>query len=100
MIPPDDQPGFDFSSRSDGPDGYSRWQAERRAALASLARALGLPLGHRVDAELRGGVRLEGILQLADDELWLEPRRDLRIRLRIGRCTFAAEEIERCVRTD
>lgn len=93
---------LDFSFGGDPkPDGgYARWQEERRAALERTARELGLPLGHRVDVELRDGTRLTGELRLASEELWIEARRDFRLTLRIDRCTFTAAEIAACVRLD
>ncbi|MCK6501098.1 MAG: hypothetical protein L6Q38_16585 [Nitrospira sp.] len=95
-----EQLGLDFQAPRQGGDGYTRWQSERRAAQAALARKLGFPIGHEVEVELKGEVVLRGALQLAEDELWMEHRRDLRIRLRVGRCDFAAAEIVRCVRLD
>ncbi|MBL9136518.1 MAG: hypothetical protein JNK85_11645 [Verrucomicrobiales bacterium] len=100
MVADGDQLGFNFDTPPQGTDGYSRWQSERRAALSALAAKLGFPIGHRVEAELNGGVVIRGVLQLADDDLWLEPHRDFKIRLRIDRCIFAASEIVQCVRLD
>jgi hypothetical protein len=100
VVPDNEQLGFDFQSSRDGGDGYSRWQSERRAAQDALARKLGFPIGHKVEVELKGEVVIRGLLQVADHELWMEPNRDFKIRLRIERCTFAASEIVRCVRLD
>lgn len=80
--------------------GLDRWHAERETALRNLARELGLPLGHRTEVFLRDGTRLIGNLRLAEDRLWIDPRRDLKLLLRIDACTFAAAEIESCVRLD
>jgi len=100
---PPEQLGFDLTPGGGGegkPSGYDRWQTERRQALAEAARKLGLPLGHRAEVILRGGVRLVGDLRLAEDTLWVEARRDFHVLLRIERCTFTAAEVESCVRLD
>ncbi|MGE3311116.1 MAG: hypothetical protein AB7O66_14195 [Limisphaerales bacterium] len=100
------QLGFDFDADTDADagaepsDGLTRWHEERRLALKEMARQLGLPLDRRVEVILRGGVRLRGTLHLASEELFIEPRRDLRLELRIDRCTFLPTEIESCVRID
>lgn len=80
--------------------GLDRWHQERQRALGELALQLGLPLGHCVDLQLRDGTRLHGRLLLADDNLWIEPERDVHRLLRIDRCTFTAAEVEVCVRVD
>lgn len=100
MIPGSEQMGFHFDAPPPATDGLSRWHQERQNALRDLARQLGLPLEKNVEAILKGGIRLRGILRLAEDELVLTPKRDLRLRLRIERCTFLPTEIESCVRLD
>jgi len=80
------------------PGGLDRWHQERERALNALARTLGLPLGHPVELELQDGTRLRGRLVPAEDTLWFEPGRD--VRLRIDRCTFRPAEIAACVRLD
>jgi hypothetical protein len=90
---------IDFASQQGG-QGYTQWQASRRAALGELARKLGLPLGRGVEVRLRDGVVLRGQLSLCEEQLFIEPKRDFRLELRIGRATFAAGDIESCVRLD
>jgi hypothetical protein len=81
-------------------DGFNRWQAERRESKRVLAQRLGLPLGHEVEVWLRGGVRLQGRLELAEEKLFVPDDNDPHLRLVIGHATFEAGEIESCVRTD
>lgn len=96
----DPQLGLNFDNPASSTDGYSQWQKERRAALESMAQKLGLPLGHQAEVILRDGACLRGTLLLDGEELWVEARRDFRLTLRIGRCTFEAREIESCIRLD
>ena len=49
---------------------------------------------------LRGDVRLRGRLELAEEKLFVPEGDDAHLRLAIGRASFAAGEIETCVRTD
>jgi len=97
---PDPQLELPLGSGNQGGSGLDRWHAERDAALRQLSRNLGLPLGHRVEILLRDGVRLIGILRLADDRLWIEPARDFQVLLRIDACTFTPAEIDSCLRLD
>ena len=95
------QPQLEINFRSSQPEhGFQIWLNQRRAALTELARHLGLPLGHPVELWLKGDVRLSGILQLAEPPLFLPEDRNLRLELRIERCTFTPEDIESCVRVD
>lgn len=98
----DGQLGFRFDATGDSVpgDGLDRWQAERRAALEQLGRRLGLPLGHRVDIRLAGGIQLRGRLMLADREGRLPRPEDPLPQLRVDRCTFGCGEIESCTRVD
>lgn len=95
-----EQLGLNFYRDTDGRDGLTRWHEERREAIQDLARKLGLPLDHPAEVVLQGGIRLRGILRLAQEELLIEPKRDLGLQLRIDRCTFLPTEIESCVRLD
>lgn len=95
-----EQLGLNFSRETDATDGLARWHEERQAALRDLAQKLGLPLDHPAEVVLQGGIRLRGILRLAQEELFREPKRDLRLQLRIDRCTFLPTEMESCVRLD
>ena len=97
---PDPQLELPFGAGPGTTSGLDRWHAEREDALRQLSHDLGLPLGHRVEIMLRDGVRLIGILRLADDQLWVQPGRDLRIELRIDACTFTPAEIVSCLRLD
>ncbi len=95
-----EQLGFDFASGGAGGDGLNHWHEQRQAAIQELARKLGLPLDRKVEAYLKDGTCLRGILHLARDELLIDPKRDLTLLLRIDRCTFTPTEIESCVRLD
>ena len=87
-------------SGATGPDGLSAWRRQRQGMLDQTARANGLPLGHPCHVELRYGVTLDGLLVLADDELFVEVERNPELRLRIGKCTFTAGEIVSVARLD
>lgn len=102
MKPRDPNPQLDLAFGSPNPrgEGYTRWHQERRDALEDMARKIGLPLGHHAEVVLRDGTVLRGALSLATDELWVDPRRDLRLTLRVDRCTFEARDVESCVRLD
>lgn len=89
-----------FESARRAGDELSRWRQERLTALNALARELGLPLGKDVEVRLKDGTTMRGVLELADDVLWVEARRDFRMALRIQRCTFLPGDIEACVRMD
>jgi len=88
---------FDAASEQHG---YERWQEERRAAKATLAQRLGLPLGRQVEVWLRGEVRLRGRLDLAEKRLFVPEGDDGNLQLAVGRATFRIAEIESCVRMD
>lgn len=95
------QSEFDFNAANPTPDGLTAWHRERQERLAALARANGLPLGHPCRVELAGGVVLEGVLRIAEDELCLSnPTRDLKLKLQIDRCQFSPREILSAIRLD
>jgi hypothetical protein len=96
---PEQQFEFEFN-RSQSEAGYNQWQQERRAALEKLARKMGLPIGHRVEVWLQGGIRLRGWLRLEEERLWVENARDFKLRLVVDGVPFTAAEIESCVRQD
>ena len=100
MKPDTSQIEFQFGQSLSTKDGLDQWHQERERTLQDLAGKMGLPLGHKVEVMLRGGALLQGNLRLADDQLWIETQRNFRLLLRIDRCTFAAAEIESCVRLD
>ena len=90
-FPPSEQPGV---------DGLARWRGQRQEIFKAMARANGLPLGHPCHIELRDGTTLEGLLQLATEELFLDAERNPKLKLRIERCTFSAVEILSVARLD
>ncbi len=95
------QSEFDFHTIGQVPDGLTAWHRERQERLAAIAQANGLPLGHPCRVELAGGVVLEGVLRIAEDELCLShPTRDLKLKLQIDRCQFFPREILSVVRLD
>ena len=88
-------------SCSNGPvDGLSAWRRQRQDALGELAKKFGLPLGHRAEVWLRGGIRLEGILRLQEQLLWIEDDAAREIMLEIDGVAFKRFEIESCKRQD
>jgi hypothetical protein len=80
--------------------GFQSWLDARRLAMTKLAAQLGLPLGRTVEIWLKGDVRLNGVLQLAEAPLFVDERRNLELELRIDRCTFTPRDIEACVCVD
>ena len=80
--------------------GLDLWREQRRAETESLARRLGLPIGHAVQIWLTSGTLLEGTLLLAEDDLLLDHERSTKLRLQIDRADFQASEIASCVRID
>jgi len=96
------QDEFNFAAAevAPGPDGLTSWRAQRLSVLDALARANGLPIGHRCHIELHDGTSLDGLLQLETDKLILETERNPKLRLRINRCTFAASDISSVSRAD
>lgn len=95
------QDEFNFDSAS-GSNGLETWRQQRQQQWMALAKVHGLPLQHLCRVELRGGVELEGLLGLAEDDLLLLPNleRDLELHLQIGRCIFTPREIVSVVRLD
>lgn len=81
-------------------DGLSVWHAELEAQQQQLAQRLHLPIGHQVELWLRGGVRLRGRLQCAEEMLVTAGIDANHARLAIGRTEFTPQEIESCVRMD
>jgi hypothetical protein len=81
-------------------DGYENWQAQRRQALAEAAHRLGVPLGHQVEAWLKGGVRLRGLLRTKEEWLFLTPDNLHQTELTVGGVTFRFGEVESLVRKD
>lgn len=93
------QDEFDFGTGSAG-EGYTRWLAERKRALAELARQSNLPLDHQVEVWLAGGIRLRGKLQLQEERLFLQEDDVKRLGLRVDHVPFTIGEMESCVRLD
>jgi hypothetical protein len=80
--------------------GFQAWLNQRRVAMTKLAQQIGLPLGRRVEVWLKGDVRLDGVLELAQPLLFIPEDRNPKLELRIDRCTFVPADIESCVRLD
>ena len=95
----DSQPRLPFASDGAG-QGYERWQEQRREAMQQLARQLNLPLGHRAEVWLRGGIVLRGTLRLREELLFVEQQPDYNLQLLVDGVPFAVSEIESCVRLD
>jgi hypothetical protein len=94
-----DHPQFDFDAPN-APDGYKRWQAQRYACRQELAERLGLPLGRGVEVWLKDGVLLRGLLNLAEEPLFVEADRMATLELVVDKIRFRPSEIESCVRLD
>ena len=92
------QMALDFSGTSGGTpgEGVEAWRTERRNALEMLARKQGLPLGRQVRIDFWNGPSLEGLLVLDEEKLFVDPRRDSSLHLRIGHADFHANEIAAC----
>ena len=90
---------FDFGGGSAG-DGHTRWLAQRKLALAELARQIHLPLGYPVEVWLAGGVRLRGKLQLQEEKLFLGNDDVQHLGLVVDHVPFSIHEMESCVRLD
>ncbi len=93
------QSEFNFASPT-GADGYSEWITGRKLAAAELARRIGLPLGHKVEVWLCGGIRLRGLLRLPEELLFIEEDRLRHLELMVDRTSFTYRELESCVRLD
>jgi hypothetical protein len=81
-------------------EGYTKWVALRQLAVEAAAQKLNLPLGHRSEVWLRGGIRLRGTLRLANEVLFIEETRILDLALVLDGVTFTYAEMESCLRLD
>lgn len=89
-----------FSFDSPGPaamSGLDLWREMRRRQLNEMNLNLGLPIGCRVRIVLTSGPSVEGRLLLQDEELWLSPRRNASVRLRVGAVDFLASDVDSCI---
>ncbi len=93
---------FDFRKMgaSDQEDGLTAWRKQRREALASVGRQVGLPLGRRVEVRLTDGLVLRGRLGLKHERLFPEPARSPNLELQVEGVSFRQSEIEACVTLD
>ena len=92
------QSEFNFKDHpASGADALSLWRKQREEQLLTLARTVGLPLGHHVEVWLRGGICLRGCLQLGDPLLIqvLENHDSL---FAVGNTPFRLAEMESCTR--
>ena len=90
---------FEFGSGNAG-EGYTRWLAQRKLAVAELARQIKLPLDHQVEVWLVGGVRLRGKLLLQAERLFLGNDDVQHLGLLVDHVPFTIREMESCVRLD
>ena len=65
------QAEFNFEGRHSNAE-FQGWEIARREAQKEWARALKLPVGKRCEVWLKDGVRLEGVLQLAEAKLFVD----------------------------
>lgn len=80
--------------------GCEAWKQERARATENLARKLGLPLGHPVEAWLVGGVRLRGVLRVKDGAFLPPTGQGPKLVFVVDGVEFQQSELESCVRTD
>jgi hypothetical protein len=81
-------------------DALLAWREQRKQAHIALARKIGLPLDHKVELWLRGGIRLRGMLRMKEN-LLLVPEDDAPdMAFEVGNVPFLIEEMESCVRLD
>ena len=80
--------------------GYTQWLSGRKLAAQALARQIGLPLGHRVEVWLVGGIRLRGILRLQEEILFIQEDRLRHLELLVDHVAFTYREMESCIRLD
>ena len=81
-------------------DGHAKWVALRKMGAEAAARQLNLPVGHRAEVWLRGGIRLRGTLRLVNEVLFIEEERIRQLALALDGVTFTYAEMESCVRLD
>jgi len=81
-------------------DGFVKWVTGRRLLAEELARQIHLPLGHRVEVWLYGGIRLRGKLRLKEELLFIEADQARHLELLVDNVSFAIREMESCVRLD
>jgi len=79
---------------------HVRWLDGRKMAAAELARRMGLPLGHKVEVWLYGGIRLRGTLRLQEEVLFIEEDRVRHLELTVDKVAFAYREMGSRVRLD
>ncbi len=80
--------------------GYTQWLTGRRMAVEELARRINLPLGHQVEVQLLGGIRLRGRLRLEEEVLFIDEERVRHLGLVVDKVPFTYRELESCVRLD
>jgi hypothetical protein len=91
----------EFSFHSSGqPDGYVKWVVSRRLAARDLACRLNLPLNRKVEVWLQCGIRLEGILELKEEALFIEEDRLRHLEFTVDGVSFTYRELESCVALD
>jgi len=90
---------FNFDAASESA-GYSKWLTGRRMAVQNLARRIHLPLGHKVEVWLCGGIRLRGRLRLREEVLFIDEERIRHLELKVDEVVFTYREMESCVRLD
>ncbi len=93
------QGGLDFEAGGTA-DGQAKWVALRRMGAEAAARQLNLPVGHRAEVWLRGGIRLRGTLRLVNEVLFIEEERVRQLALVLDGVTFTYAEMESCVQLD
>ena len=93
------QEEFTFTQATEA-TGYDRWKQDHAVALETLARSIGLPLGHRVEVWLRGNIRLTGRLTLRKQQLFISGNKDPHLELVVDNVPFTSGELESCIRLD
>ena len=98
-LAPNAQGEFNFGSNG-AETGYVKWMASRHASAVELARRMNLPIGHRVEVWLYGGIRLRGELRLQEEMLFVEEERVRHMELVVDHVRFTYRDMESCLRLD
>ncbi len=78
---------FDFDLAAEKPDPVKAWREARARELETACLRLGAPLRKKVEVRLTSGKVLRGVLELAQEGLWMEADRET-VLLAIGPTTF------------
>ncbi len=80
--------------------GYAQWITSRQLAAKDLAHRVQLPINHRVEVWLQGGVRLRGTLKLREELLFFSEENLRHLEMNIEGVPFTYREMESCITLD